>query len=59
MGCGFAGNSLRVSLHGRGDYTKSHGLFHLQLGTVEAFKAIGRTEHKSRYLRATLELRQN
>ncbi|MEM0488102.1 MAG: transposase [Candidatus Bathyarchaeia archaeon] len=38
------------SLNGRREYTKLHGLFNLETGTVEAFKATGGNEHECKHL---------
>lgn len=39
-----------ASLDGRREYTKIHGLFNLETGTVEAFEATKGTEHECKHL---------
>jgi hypothetical protein len=39
-----------AGLDGRREYTKIHGLFNLETGTVEAFEATRGTEHECKHL---------
>jgi len=48
-----------ASENGRRQYTKIHGLFNLETGTVEAFEATKGTEHERRHLKGLLSSLDN